>query len=313
MRWFRSLQKNENHRKGLIGIHQTHQGISAVYAAPGTNGKPLIKALMHQALESVSEKQAALKAFVLDHGLEGMSCSYVLQNIDYTLTLVDTPNVAKEERSRALQWLVREVINFPIDEAIIDSFEIPLPRARDNIKMSYVAIMRRSLLTNIETMITPCGLKVGIIDIPELALRNLSSLSTEEKNGIALIHLDPEDGKLLICKGSQIYLARNLELRGMSDWDKTPEKTTALLDQLSLEIQRSLDYIQSYFRQNLVRSILLTPFAMNDTFKDILKTNLGLEVQMLDLNQSLEFEHPTPADDQLKSLMALGGAIRGAP
>lgn len=270
---------------------------------------PRINAQHYPATE---DNTSLLRKYVTEQGLEGMSCCYVLNSQDYILTLVDTPNVTKEEMNRALQWVIREMISYPLNEAIMDSFQLPLARARDGANLSYVTVIRKTLVQKIETMIGLSGLKLKYIDIPELALRNIAHLFPEENKGILFVYLFPEGGKLIVCREGNIYIARSLDLRlePLIGNVESPE-SKALLEQLSLEIQRSLDYASTTFRQQIVNSVLVAPSVFNQSaIQSFLKTVLGIEVQNLDLASLISVSDALTPEEQAKSLPAIGGALR---
>jgi len=304
-------RKKQVKRKGLIGVNVSPKGIAMAYLGSGNegNGIPKIEAYSYVPTE---EFLPALRRFVFENDLEGVACNYVLPGPDYTLTLIDTPNVAPNEVKRAMQWLVREMINFPIEEAAMDSFAVPIPRARDNAKLSYVTVIRRTVIPAIEALIKPTGLSLQYVDIPELALRNLVSRYPEEVRGLAFIQLYPLGGRLIICKGGNVFSARFFDIR-LDILQNPPAGTDVapILEQLALEVQRSLDYFTSTFRQVLVSSLLLAPSVFdNEMIKQALQNALGTKTNCLDLNEILRFETPMSKEDQTRCLLAIGGALR---
>lgn len=192
--WKSWIKKEKKvHRPGLVGIHPTPQGIAIAYLDPlRSQEKPYIEAYSYQMTEDLS---SAIRRFVVEHALEDVDCCYVLPSSDYTLTMVDTPNVAQTEKNSALQWLVREVINFPIEDALLDSFELPLPRSHDNVRLTYVIVVRRSIVPHTENLIHSSGLTLKYIDIPELMLRNIAFHHPEEAKGLVVLQLFGSGGR----------------------------------------------------------------------------------------------------------------------
>lgn len=309
VKWVFGGLKKQQSKEGVVGIHLTSQGIAMAYLEVLGQAKPKITAYSYQATQ---DKTLALRRFVLEHNLQGLPCHYVLPSPEYTLTMVDTPTVTKEEMNRAMQWLVREFINFPIEEAVIDNFEIPLPRARDNVKMSYVAVIRKSIIPKIEELIHSGGLTLKTIDIPELALRNIVSLTPEDAQGTLLVYLHPFNGKLIICREGNVYISRSLELRleSLASDKEATEETKQTLELLSLEIQRSLDYSSATFRQSVASTVLLAPTLLNNSaIQQYLATALGMEIKVLDLASILEFNSPS-ISQEVDCLLAIGAVLR---
>lgn len=311
MKWILGQKKEESQAVGLVGIHITARGVAMAYALSEEPGiTPHFRAEYYEKLDDFAPE---IQRFVFENKLETLPCNYVIAEQDYTLNLVDTPNVTQEEMDRALQWLVREYINYPVTEAIMDGFTLPLPRARDNVKMSYVAVIRKSLLPRIEDLIKRTGLELKTIDIPELVLRNIAHLHPAESKGVVFIYLHPWGGKLMVCRGGLIYITRSLDLRleVLQKNSIKDEKTQPVLEQLSLEIQRSLDYSSTTFRQSVVTSILLSPTLLNqELIGEYLKESLGMEVHLMDLGKLLPFDQAVSMVRQADCLMAIGAVLR---
>jgi MSHA biogenesis protein MshI len=313
MDWIFGTRKKVELSPGLVGLHITPKGISMAATTPekigGAAEMPRIQA---QAYYATADNIPVLRKFVLDNNFEQATCNYVLQSQEYNLTLIDTPNVTPDEMSRALQWLVREFINFPVNEAVFDQFEIPVPRARDNMKMSYVSVMRKSLIPKVRDLLSQVGLHLKVIDIPELALSNIAALHPEGKKGTILVYLNPWGGKLIICRDGMVYIARSIELRldVLINAEDSEEKKV-VLEQLSLEIQRSLDYSNLTFKQQIANSILLAPTVLNQAvIKEFLHQTQGIEIHTLNLAELVSFETPISAEDQAHCLIAIGALLR---
>lgn len=308
MDWFFWNKKNTHPKHGFVGIHETANGISMAYCLPNAKTPSTIKAYRYDEVGSLPERQASLRHFVLDYGLNEVPCCYVLQNQDYLLNLIDTPKVSKEEVNKALQWLARDLITYPIEEAVIDSFELPIPRARDNAKISYVIAMRRSLISTIETLVTDSGLELKYIDIPELALNNILKLDKEAEKGVIFINLVPNEEKMIISKEGNVLFARNMDINFDTN---QAEELQNNVEQLIVEIQRSMDYANGMFRQTLVRGVLLSSLGID---KALLQKNLqeALGLQVVDLNVTtlLDFDIPPDETEQGHCLLAMGGSLK---
>lgn len=312
MKWMRRQPKTTI-TQGLVGIHFAPEGISmACHVDMKDQERPFIKAVFFNETRTDLEKSQLLRKFVVDNQLEKMNCNVVLTNKDYSLTLVDRPNVDPKEMNQALQWLVRESIDFPIEEAVLDSFEVPLPRVRDNTKVSYIAVIRRSLLQPIQSLISQAGLILKYIDIPELALRNLVVQSPNGSQGQLLVYLNATGGKLMICREGNIYLIRNVDLNlAALEIGKPESDASSTLEEVALEIQRSLDFCQSYFRQPIVGSILLLPTLLHvELILRSLKSSLGVEINHLDLTKHLNFQQPITQPELANNLLAIGAGLR---
>ncbi len=311
VKWILGQKKTESQVSGLVSIQMTHQSIALAYALAE---KPAnIPHFGAEYYEKLGDFTPEIRNFVEKNNLKGLSCSIVVPEQDYSLNLVDTPNVAQEEMDRALQWLVREYINFPMTDAVMDAFQLPLPRARDNAKMSYVAVIRKNIIPKLEGTLKSTGLSLKYIDIPELVLRNIAVLHPAESKGVIFIYLHPWGGKLILCRQGIIFMARSIDFRlePLNQNAVLDDATKPLLEFISLEIQRSLDYASTTFRQTVAASILLSPTVLNqELIASYLKSNTGMEVHAMDLTAVLNLDQPLTKEKQAQCLMAIGGVLR---
>lgn len=309
MKWSFRREKKEGKKAGIVGIHESAKTIAIAYALL-VDSKITVKTFELHKTEEFAAKQTALQQFVLTHGLQGVPCSYVLSPGEYSLNLVDEPTVPKEEIPKALRWLLKDMLSFPIEDAIIDTFELPFTRAKDNTKMVYAAAMKKEILPKLVSFIEPSGLILKYIDIPELVLKNIVNLHPQEMKGCALLYLGPKHGKLILSRNQQLCIARSFELKS-DELGKDPARDARILDALSLEIQRSYDYIGSIFRQNIPNVIILMPTLTDrNIMQDSFKNSLGAEIYFLNLSELMTFENPLKDEEEAEGLLAIGGVLR---
>jgi len=311
VKWIFGGKKQQAVQKsGRVGVYCTSDGIAMAYITEEQE-IPLLKAQAYQQADSPSKKQVALSTFVKQQSLEGLECIYVLQNEEYTLSLVETPNAPPTEMQNAFKWLAQEAITTSIDKSVIDYFELPLRRARDSVKMSYISIMQRAVIPQVEAILNDSKLILTTINLPEFAIRNLADLQPSSKKGVILVSLTANGGKLIIYKAGMILLCRSIDFKAEgSQADIHPE--SPMLEQVALEIQRSIDYSSNIFRQTVANTIYLMPTLMNlEHVTPYLKSALGLEVEQFDLSTStLKSEKPLTLLEQAQCLMAIGAAVK---
>ncbi len=299
----------EQTAEGLIGLYETPNSLSIAYGV-GQGEDLVIKAQFFQSLISgdVGLKQVALKRFVEVHHLTGMPCSYVLSPGEYSLYLVESPAVAMAERSKAVAWLIRDLMSFPVEAAVIDTFELPFPRARDNLNMLYAVAMKKAQIAAIEEFINSSGLILKYIDIPELALKNIMNLNSSYVEGCALVQLHAQGGRLILLKNNGICMIRSFDLNLE---DLTAEVGQRSLESLCLEIQRSFDYVNSMFRKNINNSIVLAPTRLNvDLIQEFIKSNLNFEVSSLVFSEKLKIEKTLSDEEKVECICAMGTLLK---
>lgn len=293
-----SLGKKTSKMPGTIGIYLCDNSLTVAYVLHTQANTTEILANQHIVCSSQEEKQVALQRFVEEYGLMDMDCRVTLSPSDYKITLLDNPAVPADELLKTVQWMVRDVIPYPIEEAAVDVFEVPLPKARDNVKMIYAIATPLKKLVQIEQLAQGAKLNLSVVSIPELALCNVMSLMEEEKRqGDLIIFMQEGGGKLLLCDHDVIHLVRSIDIKG------------DLNEAMATEIQRYLDYSNSLFRRNLCKLLVLTPHAHNTELGEYLKSTLDLPVEIFSLAKKFNLDKEIPIEEQTPLLIAVGTSM----
>lgn len=242
-------------------------------------------------------------------GLRGPQGRVVLSRDDYSLLLVEAPPVPERELRQALSWKVRDLIDFPVAEAVVDAFLLPEDKTRTGVRMAYVAVTRRSTITGLIELARRTNFKLLSIDIPELALRNLALRCCDTERGAALVKLVPGGGSLQIVRGEDLFLARQFALSYQGGLlEDLPT------DELVLELQRSLDYFERQMRQPPPAQIYLTGENVSaDKLSSEIRSALPGEMQLLSLARGFEVNPQIPQHQLSLCLDALGAALRAEP
>ena len=289
----------------LVGVSISKDGISMAYVQGNTQDNLTLQAYYFKQTYERHVKQQALIEFVERHQLQGVHCCYVLPLSDYLTELIEAPKVLASEMSAAIKWSVKEFIDYPIENAIIDAFELPLIRASDKSKMAYVVIMHRDLLPNIESLIQTAKLKLKYIDIQETCIRNLAMLHPKNTHGALALRVVKNEGNIIISKKENLLMGRRLEfdVNGFS-LDKT------WLEKLALELQRSMDYCSGMFNVSLANNIILLPSDLpSDVANKYLNEYLGVCVYTMNLAEYIQFNQAATLLEQKQCLIAIGGAL----
>lgn len=192
----------------------------------------------------------------------------------YQLLLADRPNVESQELSHALIWSIKDMVSLPVPQIHLDYFESPLPSNKLN-----VVVVDKTKLTNMVQAIHGQGLTILGISIEELALTNLFMADNQAR--LIISHHPGQELLLAVVKQGQLYMQRRV--RGFNQLDKAEvdELNYGLADNLSLEIQRSMDYFESQLRQPPVNSIELFTGGAADALAALLAANFNQAVNVV--------------------------------
>lgn len=199
----------------------------------------------------------------------------VLVSSCYQLLVADKPNVNAEELPQALLWSIKDMVTIPVPQIHLDYFEPPLPSNKIS-----VVVVTKDYLVNLVQAIHGQGLSVAGISIEELAMTNL--FIDDNQARLIVSHHTGQELLLTVVKQGQLYMQRRV--RGFMQLDKTDvdQLHYGLADNLSLEIQRSMDYFESQLRQAPVASIELLADGAVDALAKLVSANFNQAVNVID-------------------------------
>jgi MSHA biogenesis protein MshI len=247
--------------------------------------------------------------------LGGTRLASVLPNGSYQLVLVQIPDVPANEVKSAIRWQIKDLLDFPVDEAVVELFEMPELSTNKDKSMAYVVATRRSSVQEHIELLHDAGLSLDVIDIPELCTRNIATLLPQDADGVAFLHFAENHGTLTVTRQGVLYLIRQIE-KGLAGMDAVAGDDFAraeLVSKIVLETQRSLDYYESHFDYRPVSELVLAPGSNIGGLADSLHEELGLTISSLDLNGMFETKTTMSTAEQSDCLLAIGAALRTEP
>lgn len=245
--------------------------------------------------------------------LRHAAATLVLHDQSYQLLMVETPNVPADEMSRAMRWRVKDLIDYPVDEAVVEVFDMPRHANAASKAMSHAVVARRATLRSQVERMREQQLALEAIDIPELCLRNIATGLSADQDGLAFLHFSEDCGYLIVTRQGVLYVTRRIEIGRQAfsdglDRQLLEERAAAI----ALQVQRSLDYYESHFDARPIRELVVGPGAGIDEVVTALVPNLELGVSVLDLEEIAELEHELSREEAGVCLLAIGAALRDA-
>jgi MSHA biogenesis protein MshI len=243
-------------------------------------------------------------------GLPRLPVSVVLHPEDYQLAMVEAPDVPPAELRAAMRWKLKDAIDFRVEEAVIDVFDVPARNRGGSGRMMYAVAARRKAVEAYAAALASVP-SFDVIDVPELCLRNLAAGLPGAASGIAILHLGDTGATMVLVRGSTFYFARQMHFKATQRVGATDENVQQDTAAIVLELQRSLDYYESHFDQPPITKIAVSPSGSStDDLVVALKRDTGFEVGALDLNSMLTYAIPVAPEIQSACLMASGAAMR---
>lgn len=191
-----------------------------------------------------------LTALFHEKRLLGSKVHVVLDSTQYQQLSIERPNVPAEELAGALPWAIKDFTTEPVTQLAIDYYDsVTNPQARPRLQ---VVCTPKNRIEELIAALQPLA-ELSSVVIDELALASL--FANVAKVDVLLYQLAGRDLLLLAVYKGQLCFSR--VLRGFMPLVQQPaaQWSDALLDSLTLEMQRSFDYLVSQLKLPEVASI----------------------------------------------------------
>ncbi|HAN55482.1 MAG TPA: agglutinin biogenesis protein MshI [Betaproteobacteria bacterium] len=262
-----------------------------------------------------TQTTATLEKIAKELHVDRYECTNLLNSGEYQLLSVDAPNVPQDELKTAIRWRLKDMLDFHIDDATIDVLDIPGDKnAPERKGAMYAVAAHDQFIKQHQSLFEQVGIPLSVIDIPEMAQRNISALLEPEDRGLALLSFDNTGGLLTITFAGELYLSRRLDVTLAQLLQTDIDQKNTCYDRVTLELQRSFDHFERQFRFIAVSKLMLAPLGDGGSgLQEYLAANLYMPVEtfnldaVLDISKVPELQQP---QQQQFYFMALGAALR---
>jgi MSHA biogenesis protein MshI len=255
--------------------------------------RPLL--LAKKVVSSEAEWANVFGTLVNEHQLQGCQVSVVLGREFYQTFEIDKPKLDQPELIASLPFTIKDLVSESVFNLVVDYYDMPFQQRKGD-QITVICLPKVRVLM-IRDMLLKLGLQLKAITIEELALAAL--LGTHDEANI-LLSQQKNELVLTVVKEGQLYFTHRL--RGFNELLALPlsEVESALLDGLSLELQRGLDYISSQLRINRIGTLYLAVICPDiNLLSEKLGSYLARNVQPYGKGKEYDF----------LSIIAYGGLI----
>lgn len=300
----------------MVGVTFFSDGVALVQLESSADGVVQLKVACSVECPG-TEHARVLSELVSQYQLQGVPCAAVMARGTYNLIQVDKPAVPDNELRDAVRWQIKDLLDFPAEQAVIDIFSGYGTGAQAT---TFTVAAAENKVRYVVDALRSAALDIKAIDIPEMALRNILAKSAENERGVALLTLWRDNGLITIVRGGELCMARRINLgikelvaasdEAHIDGVEISEAQQNILDGMVLEIQRSLDYYESSVSRQAVSALLIAPSVEPiPGLLSYLDSYLAPEVRDLDLSHWLGGESMT-VKEHSRCLSAIGAALR---
>ncbi len=304
------LFKRTSPNGGWVAITLSNKGVH-IAQAKYVGSRPQVTECSFYPLSEVTS--GALEKIRKEAGLDASRCTTLLSANEYQLMMVDAPNVPVDELKTAIRWKIKDLLNYHVDDATVDVLKIPAGKYGTERPQSLYAIAASNeTIRSRIALFEKAKLDLKVIDIPEMAQRNIAALFESEGRGLALLSFSDDGGLLTITCDGELFLARRIDITLGQLQDADERLQRQYLDRVVLEVQRSLDYFDRQFHHiPVARMLVCAPESLG--LERVLLEGVGLPVEALELAQAMDvIAVPELLDSEFVSyaLPALGAALR---
>lgn len=246
-------------------------------------------------------------------GIDGRGVTTLLSPGEYQMLLVDAPNVPSDEMKTAVRWKIKDGLSYHIDDATVDMVRIPASKyASGRPQTLYAIAAANRVIQERIALFDEANIRLDVIDIPEMAQRNIAALFEREDRALAVLAFDDFGGLMTFTADGELYLSRRIEITVGQLLDADQDLRRQYRERIETELHRSMDYFDRQYNQ-LPLDMVLVCVPDRTGLAEFLDSELDIKVQKLDLSQVMDISAvPELADSEFvaRALTTLGAALR---
>ncbi|MCP4490785.1 MAG: hypothetical protein GY820_26250 [Gammaproteobacteria bacterium] len=199
----------------------------------------------------------ALQQWVDNHKLQKSQCVCLIADRDCDINQIEKPEVEESELIQAMTWRLKDLVSYDVDSAVVDIYPMPVSSKNNKQQLAVVSAHETAVAGYVDN-IQAAGLKLIAIDIRALVSKNLPAVQHSQDRTQAVLSLADTAGVLHIFHDTDLYVSRDFKI-GLEQLQQASGENQSVYDSLLLEIQRSMDYYESYYGLGSVASMEIFP------------------------------------------------------
>jgi type IV pilus assembly protein PilM len=236
------------------------------------------------------------------------------------------PQMADEEIRKALKFEVERQVHYKTDEIVFDYYSV-LDKSIAETKTRVILVAaKKDLIENYASLIDSTGYQCGFIEVDTFSLLNCfycNGPKLPAEKTIAIINIGMEVTNIDIIRGKIVGLTKDAfvawsnlidalppeieldfddvtSLKGLMGTDDVYELSLFIMNALSNQIRRTIEFYESQGRDTVEEIFLTGKIAMFKNLDKYLKNILGLQVTIWDPLSNIQYDKKQFADKKLK-------------
>jgi len=234
---------------------------------------------------------------------------------DYKMVVLPEPAVKPAEMADSVRWSLGTVLEYPVEEAAVDWMSIPtlkhFPQRQQHL---YAVVARNDLIRQRAETFQQAKMTLNAVDIRETAQRNIASLVAKPGEGLGMVAASAHGVQITFTFEGELYLDRFIEAPLATAVSGDDESRTRLFERITLQVQRSLDFVRRTLSFMQIGRIVMAPLPAPIALRAHLAQNIAEPIELLDLASVFDFSlTPELAAEEMQArfFVALGAALRG--
>ena len=237
----------------------------------------------------------------------------MLGSDDYLFATLEAPRVPVAELGEALRWKAKDLIDYPAEEAIVESIAVPLaPDSSGMAAYAHIAVTRSSQLAEVIQQLDDSGFSASVVDVRETAQRNMANHLLPKNRCQAVLYVGISHCLFTVNFNGALLFSRRIDVSAQQVQAVDHVLRHASLEALLLEVQRSLDSVTRRFSFAFVTELQCVGVIDLSESITFLAQHLEIPTHLLPISQGFEFE-PCPVPNlcaQGRLFHLLGAALR---
>lgn len=321
--WRQSLQQRHSlrisrlrsrHEWCAIGIGEHHLVGAVLAASTHKNELPRILhiAMLERDSSAPALQPAALAAMAAQLGHPKCPTVLLLPREDYRVSVLPEPAVPAAELAQSVRWQLAPVLDFPIEDAVVEFISIPTQSWQPDKPQELYAIAAKSKeMEQYAANFREARLRLAAIDIRETAQRNIAALAEHTDEVLGIVSFGERHVQITFTWHGELYMDRLIAepVAGMND---KSERRAAIYARILIQVQRSVDTLHDSLPFLKLGRILVV--GAPPDFCGQLATSVAEPVEVLALDALFDISNTPSLSDPALTMRffgVLGAALRG--
>ncbi len=259
--------------------------------------------------QSVTEdKPASLEYFLQEvtraHQLTPSRVFLVLDYTQYQLLMTDSLEMSADDLPNALKWKVKDLLEYEVDDALVDAFVVPPHGNAKRLKKAFVTVTSLKRIKTFQEIFSSYGFYLSLVTVSLLAERDYLLLLPDNKGTDILVSFCAEYCYISLINAGDVYFVRKIINQGGDSLLSVTEDGQC---ELTLELQRSMDYCQSSLKLPDVKRVFISPtLPVPKNILASIQNTLNVSVEGIDLSSYFSAIDASDGQDFVNYWYALG-------